>query len=73
MTAHRNLGKTVILPGAVAARGATMMEIRCGRCNRARRLSLQRLVAQYSTDVPVWHVMEAETGAEPAPRQPKRR
>lgn len=34
------MGKDVILLGEVAARGATMIEVRCGRCDRVGRLSV---------------------------------
>jgi len=50
------MAKDVILLGEVAARGATMMEIRCGRYDRAGRLSVasrieHRLVSPLSCDV----------------------
>jgi len=37
--------KDVIQLGEVAPRGATVMEVRCGRCDRAGRLSARRLLA----------------------------
>ena len=42
-----------ILFGDIAARGATMLEMRCGRCDRHGRLSVQRLLAQYGPDAAV--------------------
>jgi len=38
-----------ILLGDIAARGATKLNS-CGRCDRHRRLSVQRLLAQYGPD-----------------------
>jgi hypothetical protein len=46
----------------VAARGATMIEIRCGRCDRHGRLSVARLHAEYGPNVPVGHIMRAQIG-----------
>ena len=40
--------KAVYLLGDVAERGATMIEIRCGRCDRYGRLSVARLLAEYA-------------------------
>ena len=37
----------VILLGEVAARAASVIEIRCGRCNRYGRLSVKRLLAEH--------------------------
>ena len=42
-------GEGNILLGEVAARGATMLELDCGRCERHGRLSVQLLLAQYGT------------------------
>ena len=39
--------RDVILLGEVAERGAAMIEIRCGRCERAGRLSVARLLAEH--------------------------
>jgi len=57
------MANEVVLLGEVAARGSTM--IRCWRCDRAGRLSLQRLLAQHGPDVSVRHLMEPEVGACP--------
>jgi hypothetical protein len=56
------MAKDVILLGEVAARGATMIEVRCGRCDRHGRLSVKRLLAQYGPDVAVGHIMRAQIG-----------
>ena len=40
------MGKDVIELGEVAARDATMIEIRCGRCDRHGRLSVKRAEQQ---------------------------
>jgi hypothetical protein len=53
------MAKDVILLGEVAARDATMIQIRCGRCDRHGRLSVARLLAEYGPDVPVGHIMRA--------------
>jgi len=49
----------LIFLGEVTACGAGMIEIRCGWCNRAGRLSLALLVA----DVSVQHIMQAQIGS----------
>jgi len=41
--------KDVILLGEAAARGATMLDIRCSRCTRHGRLSIKRLLAEWGT------------------------
>jgi len=38
------MARDVILFGEAAARGATMIDIRCGRCDRHGRLSVKRLL-----------------------------
>ena len=43
--------------GAIAARGATMLEIRCGRCERHGRLSVARLLAAHGPDAEFGAVM----------------
>jgi len=40
------MAKDYIPLGAVADRGAAMIEIRCSRCDRHGRLSVQRLLAE---------------------------
>jgi len=42
------VAKNVILLGEVAARGAAMLDIPCGRCDRHGRLSVQRLLPTLS-------------------------
>lgn len=44
--------KDSILIGEVAARGATMLDMRCGRRERHGRLSVARLLAEHGPDVP---------------------
>jgi len=39
----------VILLGEAAAHGTTMLEIRCGRCDRYGRLTVKRLLAEWGT------------------------
>jgi len=56
------LAKDVILLGEVAARGAAMLELRCGRCERRGRLSVQRLLAEYGADASVRRAMQAQIG-----------
>ena len=36
--------------GEVAAKGAAMIDIRCGRCDRHGRLSVTRLLAEWGAD-----------------------
>jgi hypothetical protein len=43
--------------GDIAARGATMLEIRCGRCDRHGRLSVARLLAVHGPDAEFGAVM----------------
>jgi hypothetical protein len=59
------MAKDLILLGEVAARGATMLEIRCRRCDRHGRLSVARLLAQYGPAVAVRHIMQAQIGTCP--------
>jgi len=56
------MAKDVILLGELAARGAAMLDIRCGRCDRHGRLSVQRLLAQYGPDAPVRRAMQGQIG-----------
>jgi hypothetical protein len=57
------VAKDVILLGEVAARGATMIEIRCGRCDRHGRLSVKRLLARYGPDAAIGPIMRDQIGA----------
>jgi hypothetical protein len=41
------VAKDVIVLGEVAARGVTMIDIRCGRCERHGRLWVKRLLDQF--------------------------
>jgi len=41
---ERRMAKDVIMLGKIAAKGATMIELRCGWCDRQRRLSVKRLL-----------------------------
>jgi hypothetical protein len=50
----------VLLLGEIAARLA-LVEVRCSRCDRHRRLSTARLVAQYGADAPCPDVLRALT------------
>ena len=52
----------VITLGEVAERGAEMIEIRCGRCDRAGLLSVARLLAEYGRDAAMGHVLHAQVG-----------
>jgi hypothetical protein len=56
------MAKDSILLGEVAARGARMIELRCGRCDRHGRLSVQRLLAQYGANAPVRSAMQDQIG-----------
>jgi hypothetical protein len=59
------MAKDVILLGEVAERGARMIEIRCGRCDRRGRLSVARPLAEYGPDVSVGRIMHAQIGERP--------
>ena len=43
------MAKDVIVFGEVAARDVTMIEIRCGRCDRHGRLSVKRPLAEWGS------------------------
>ena len=60
------MAKDVILLGEVAARGATMSNIRCGRCDRHGRLSVRRLRAEWEANASIRDVMH-EQRLVPAP------
>jgi len=53
------MAKDVILLGELAARGAGMLELRCGRRGR---LSVQRLLAQCGAEAPVRRAMQDQIG-----------
>ena len=42
--------KTVITLGDMAAKGMTMLEVACRRCDRRGRLSIARLIAEHGRD-----------------------
>jgi hypothetical protein len=69
---YRRMAKDVILLGEVAARGATMLDIRCGQCDRHGRLSVQRLLAEYGPDARIPSVIGAQIGALSGPFAPVR-
>jgi len=46
------MAKDYIPLGEVAAHGATMLEIRCGRCDRHGRLTVKRLLDQFGPVTP---------------------
>jgi len=48
----------VILLGDVAALGVRVLDIRCVRCDRHGRLSMQRLLTEYGADAPVRRAMQ---------------
>ena len=48
--------------GAIAARGATMLEIRCGRCDRHGRLSVARLLAEHGPNAEFSTIMRGLVG-----------
>ena len=63
--ARDGIVKYVILFGGVVVRDATMVDIRCRRCDRHGCLSLPRLVAQHGLDAAVGTIMQAQIGACP--------
>jgi hypothetical protein len=56
------MARDVILLGEIAARGATMLEIRCGRCDRHGRLSVARLLAEHGPNADFGAVMRKLVG-----------
>ena len=56
------MARDVILLGEVAERGATMIELRCGRCDRQGRLSTARLLAEHGPGAAMGEVMRAQVG-----------
>ena len=74
------MAQDVILLGEVAERGAAMIEVRCGRCERAGRLSVARLLAEHGPNTSMGEVMRAQGGDCPhryrtvaIPRSPRSR
>jgi hypothetical protein len=53
----------VILLGDVATRDVTMIDIRCGRCDRHGHLSVKRLLARYGPDAAMGTVMREQIGS----------
>jgi hypothetical protein len=56
------MGRDVITLGEVAERGAEMIEIGCGRCDRAGRLSVARLLAAHGPGAAMGHVLHGLVG-----------
>jgi len=56
------MARDVITLGDVAERGAEMIEIRCGRCDRAGRLSVERLLAEHGPGAAMGYVLHAQVG-----------
>jgi hypothetical protein len=52
----------VITLGEVAARGAEMIEFRCGRCGRHGCLAVARLLAEHGPDAAMGAVIRAQVG-----------
>jgi len=59
------MAKDYIPLGDVAARGAPMLEIRCGRCDRHGRLSVARLLAEWGADASIRDIMHKQIGSCP--------
>jgi len=59
------MAKDVIVLGEVAAKGATMIDIRCGRCDRYRRLSVARLLTEWGPDASLRDIMHEQVGSCP--------
>jgi len=58
------MAKDFISLGDVAARVA-MIDIRCSRCDRHGRLSVQRLLAEHGADAATTDIIRAQIGARP--------
>jgi hypothetical protein len=56
------MAKDVTLLGEVAERGATILKICRGGCDRRGRLSVARLLAEYGPGTAVGHIMRAQIG-----------
>jgi hypothetical protein len=61
----RSIALAVVSKKVIIVRGAEMIEILCGRCDRAGRLLVARLLAKYGDRTPVWEIMEAQIGVCP--------
>ena len=59
------MAKDFIPLGDVAACGATMIDIRCGRCDRHGRLSVNRLLAEWGPDASLRDIMHEQIGSCP--------
>jgi len=51
--------------GEVAARDVAMIDIRCSRCDRQGRLSVQRLLAEWGPDAWLRDIMHEQVGSCP--------
>ena len=56
------MAKDVIVLGEVAARDVTMIDIRCGRCERHGRLLIKRLLAEWGPDTSIRDIMRERIG-----------
>jgi len=59
------MARDFISLGDVAARDVAMIDIRCGRCDRHGRLSVQRLMARYGPDASLRDIMHEQIGSCP--------
>ena len=59
------MAKDYIPLGDVAARDVTLIDIRCGRCDRHGRLSVSRLMARYGPDASIHDIMREQIGSCP--------
>ena len=48
--------------GEVAARDVTMIDIRCGRCERHGQLSVKRLLGEWGADASIRDIMREQVG-----------
>jgi hypothetical protein len=51
------MGRDTYSLGDIAGRGAVMLEIRCGRCDRHGRLSVRRLLIEHGPDADFGAIM----------------
>jgi hypothetical protein len=56
------MAKDVYSLGDIAGRGAVMLEIRCGRCERHGRLSVRRLLIEHGPNADLGAIMRGLTG-----------
>jgi hypothetical protein len=56
------MARDVFTLGDVVERGAVMLEIRCGRCDRSGRLSVARLLAEHGPGAAMGHVLHSQVG-----------